>query len=107
MPTQKPQRPQQRARVIAPVADDFVQRQLADASQRAADQLHDRNGVFVSLIVGANTITHGLGRKPRGVAVTPTVADASWAYALTRADAKQATVTCVGVAQPNAYVEFS
>lgn len=107
MPDHRPSRPSTRSRNLAPVADDFTQRQLSDATQRAADQIRDRNGLYVSLAVGVNVINHGLGRKPRGAQVTPTVANATWAYALTSADTKQATLTCIGVAQPNAYVEFS
>lgn len=106
MPARAPQRPQTRPRVIAPVADDFVARQLSDASQRAADQLHDRSIRTVDLIVGDNVINHGLGRKPLAVSITPTVANAGWAWALTKADGRQATITCIGIAQPGAAVEF-
>lgn len=59
----------------------------------------------ITLNVGANKVNHGLGRKAQGVRITPTVADATWAWALTLADDKQVTITCVGVAQPNAFVE--
>jgi hypothetical protein len=51
-------------------------------------------------------INHGLGRKPVGATVTPTVADATWAWSLKAgATSSQMTLTCVGVAQPGAAVE--
>lgn len=110
MPAQRPVRPATRARVVAPVNGDemspLAQRMLADSVQRTADQLRDRAVVVRDLFVGANVINHGLGRKPRGAAVSPTVANATWAWALTAADARQATITCIGVAQPGAAVEF-
>jgi hypothetical protein len=37
--------------------------------------------------------------------VTPTVADATWAWAMTAADAKQVTITTIGVPQTNAVIE--
>ena len=59
----------------------------------------------ITLVVGINVVNHGLGRTPKGATVTPTVADASFAWALTTADNGTATITVVGVKQPNAYVE--
>ena len=109
MPAKRPTRPAVRPRVLAPVTGDvtsFTQRLIADSASRASDQLHDRSSTVVNLVVGANVINHGLGRKPRGAQITPSVADATWAFALTAADDRQATITCVGVAQPNAFVEF-
>lgn len=105
MPTQKPQPPRPRPRQIAPTSGDASERQVIQASQRAADQLRDRSSVVTSLAVGDNVINHGLGRKPTGATVTPTVADATWAWALKSADSSQMTITCIGVAQPNAAVE--
>jgi hypothetical protein len=106
MPAQRPQRPATRARVMAP-ADDYDTRMLSDAAQQTADQIRDRSRVVVNLVVGANVVTHRLGRAPTVVAITPTVADATWAWALTAKDARQATITCVGVAQPGASLEFA
>lgn len=60
----------------------------------------------VSLVVGSNVISHGLGRKPNGATVTPTVADATFAWAMTAVDNRQATIAVVGVPQPRAYVEI-
>lgn len=59
----------------------------------------------VSLAVGTNRISHGLGRVARGATVTPmTSADATFAWAMTAADAMTAVITVVGVAQ-KAFVE--
>ena len=111
MPATKPVRPMPRPRIVTPAAGDdynpLTQRQTTEGAQRAADQLRDRSGQVVSLAIGANVMNHNLGRKPSSVAITPTVADATWAWALTAADAGQATITCVGVAQPGAFVEFA
>lgn len=59
----------------------------------------------VSLVVGLNVVSHGLNRTPKGATVTPTVADATFAWAMTAADNGTATIKVVGVNQPNAYVE--
>lgn len=109
MPAKRPVRPDTRARVLAPVngsVTPFTQRLIVDASQRSANQLRDRNGVLVDLKVGSNIVNHGLGRKPDGATVTPTVADPSWAWALSSRDERQITIICTGVAQPGAFVEF-
>lgn len=83
----------------------FAMRQVAQLAQRSADQLRDRAMLVVDLVVGATTIVHQLGRKPTGATVTPTVANATWAWALTLSTKTQAVITCVGVAQPGATVE--
>lgn len=109
MPAKKPQRPPTRPRVVAPVTGDevtpFSQRLLADATQRAADQLRDRTSLTVDLVVGDNVINHRLGRQPSGATITPSVADATWAWAMKAASTSQVTLTCIGVAQPKARVE--
>lgn len=105
----KPQRPPARPRMTSPTSSvdvtPFSQRLIADASQRAADQLRDRAVLQVDLKVGDNVINHGLGRKPRGATVTPSVADASWAWSLRSPTTTQVTLTCVGVPQPGAVIE--
>jgi hypothetical protein len=105
MGAQKPIRPVARARQFAPVSGDVQTRQVIQSAQRAADQLRDRTVVVADLVVGDTTLNHGLGRKPRGATVTPTVANAAWAWALKSATRSQMTLTCVGVAQPGATVE--
>lgn len=92
---------------VADAATDRALRQLADA----VDQLQSvpAGQSFVhDLAIGANVIPHGLGRNPRGVSVTPTMADASFAWALDRSAPhfdRQVVITVVGVAQPGALVE--
>jgi hypothetical protein len=105
MPTSRPARPTSRPRQFAPVSGDAQTRQIIQSAQRAADQLRDRSVVTVDLIVGDNVINHGLGRKPSGATVTPTVANAAWAWSLKSATGSQMTLTCIGVAQPGATVE--
>jgi hypothetical protein len=84
-----------------------------DAAQRLTQQLADkqqaaqrRSSVTVDLVVGDNTVTHRLGTRPRGAHLTPTVADASFAWALKSRDERQAVITVVGVDQPGAELEF-
>lgn len=60
----------------------------------------------VNLVVGANVLNHGLGRRPLGANVSPTVADAGFAAAMTSANDKQVTITVIGIAQSNAAVEL-
>lgn len=113
MPANKPKRPEARARMVAQQvgADlksvDRAIAPIADAVSRLDGATKTSSIVVVSLVVGANRVAHNLGRKPRAANVTPTVADATFAWALTAADDKLATITVVGVAQPNAAVEVS
>jgi len=79
---------------------------LVDAVTRMEQQLPSRAVAVVDLAAGATTINHGLGRRPRGASVTPTVADATFAWAMTSANEKQAVITCVGTTQPGATVEL-
>lgn len=67
----------------------------------------ERSKATATLTAGANTVTHGLGRTPTACHVTPTTADATFAYALTSADDKQAVITTVGGTQTDAVLEFS
>jgi len=109
MAAKKPAPPPVRPRVFAPTSGEvtpFTQRQIAEGAQRSSSQVKDRSGTPVDLKSGANVVNHGLGRKPRGITVTPTVLDAAWAYALTSSDDRQATITCAGSDQPGAFVEF-
>lgn len=66
-----------------------------------------RSKATATLVAGANTVAHGLGRTPTACHVTPTTADATFAYALTSADDKQAVITTVGGTQTDAVLEFS
>lgn len=79
--------------------------ELAAGLDAATARIKDRDHTTVTLPVGATRVPHGLGRKAIGCSVTPTTADASWAWAMTAADDKTVTVTTIGVAQANAVVE--
>jgi hypothetical protein len=108
MPATKPQRPASRARQTAPTSGDisaFALRQVSQAAQRAADQLRDRVVLTRDLVVGDTIITHGLGRTPTGCNITPTVASASWAWALKTKSPTQLTITTIGVNQPGVVIE--
>ncbi len=111
MPARKPQRPATRAQLIGRAGDvkpEDLPRWLADV-QRAVTSLEgrakDRAAIVADLFVGDTVITHGLGRTPAGASVTPTTASAAWAWAVTAKDAKQLTITTVGVDQLAATVE--
>jgi hypothetical protein len=113
MPAVKPQRPQQRQQLQTGTLIDAdpakVSRHLSDlvtAVDATARRTADRTVVTADLVVGDNRIAHGLGRPARGATVTPTVADASFAWALTGGDTKQAVITVIGVAQSKATVEL-
>ena len=84
-------------------AADRLTDQLSDAATRQAARL--RASVTVDLVVGDNTVNHRLGIVPRGCSLMPTVADATFAWALKTRDDKQVVITVVGVAQPNAVIE--
>lgn len=78
---------------------------LATAVQRTESTAKDRTRITVDLAVGANHVNHGLGRPAIGVTLTPTVADASFAWAMTASDSQQITVTVIGVPQPKCPLE--
>jgi hypothetical protein len=89
--------PASRAKRVAPRAQ--IVGHSADTKE-SAERLLD------TLVVGSNRIVHNLGRKPIGATITPTVADASFAWALGSSDDRIAIITIVGVAQPKATIEF-
>jgi hypothetical protein len=80
--------------------------ELATAHEDLTRNVPERSSMTVNLAVGANIMNHGLGGKPRGASVSPTVADVTFAWAMTAADDKQATITVLNIAQPNAGIEY-
>lgn len=113
MPPQKLTRPRQRQQLQTGTLIDGdpkkIGRHLSDLATAVQDtqrRISDRTVQTVNLVVGNNLINHGLGRPARGATVTPTAADASFAWALAATDDKQATIAVVGVNQPNSTVEF-
>ena len=111
MPAKRPQRPILHpahvgtAGDIKPAEVPRVIGKMSDALKLALGRIRDRVVLTVDLAVGANRLNHDLGRTPDGVHITPTTADATWAWALTSKDAKQIVITTVGVAQTGATVE--
>jgi hypothetical protein len=72
------------------------------------DAARKRDVIEFDLVVGTNKVQHGLGRPVAGYTITPTVADATFAHAIDRANPRPdltVWIVVVGVAQPNALVE--
>ncbi len=99
------------------VVQQVVGHQVSDSD--AADRMNDalvaqvntatvseRSIIVMDLAVGANTVNHGLGAAARGCNVTPTVADATYAWSFAVSGQRQAIITVVGVAQPGATLEI-
>ena len=109
MTANKPKRPgtrdRQRPFVATGASLTRAVTDLSKAAARAEAKARDRSTVVVDLIVGENVVRHGLGRAPTGAQVTPTVADATFAWALTATTVSLMSITVVGVAQPGATVE--
>lgn len=80
--------------------------ELATSQDGMARQIGARSSMTIDLAIGANVVNHGLGGKPRGCSVSPTVADVTFAWAMTSADDKQATISVLNVAQPSAGLDF-
>lgn len=100
-------RPSQLVSVPA-VADPATARAvdaLADAVQTLQTQ-RTRFQTAFDLTVGVNRVPHGLGRKAVGCTVTPTVADATFAWAFSSSDDRVAIITVIGSDQPACPVEF-
>lgn len=91
------------------VEDETTQRAL-DVQRDAITKLQTRNAVQiieVDLAIGINAVRHSLGRVPVAVNVTPTVADAAFAWCLDKDNSiadRQVLIEVIGRAQPNATV---
>lgn len=99
--------PQGVRRLSPQLAGDDIARAVSDlaASVQAQEQRGGRQSLSADLAVGANRVNHELGRKPRGCSVTPTIADATFGWALTSATSTQLVITVVGTGQPGASIE--
>lgn len=109
MPARRPQAIKARSGLIAgSVADAATSRALDDVAAAIGklEERYTRSKRTVDLVVGTNRVAHGLGRIPAGANLTPTVADASFAWAMSEPTARTVTITVVGVAQPGAGLEF-
>lgn len=108
MPANKSKRAPQTRQLVSHQSDDpdAVSRSIdAIAAQLVPSTRKERDSQVVNLAVGANVLRHKLGRTPTGAAVTPTTADATFAWALTAKSATTVTITTVGVAQTAATLE--
>jgi hypothetical protein len=109
VPASRAKRVAPRAQIVGHSADtkESAERLLDTLVENAArTEALPRASRTVDLVVGSNRIVHNLGRKPIGATITPTVADASFAWALGSSDDRIAIITIVGVAQPKATIEF-
>lgn len=101
------------ARVIAADVDDPATARAIGALSTATQDLQAQAGLEVvatDLVVGANIVRHNLGRAPRFVQITPTVADASFGWAWIRTTPhpdRQVRIDVIGVDQPGAAVIVS
>ncbi len=96
------------ARVVDAHADDQAgtERMLDQLTQAAErNRTAPRTQMTVDLVVGVNRIAHRLGRRAMGANVTPTVADATFAWSFAPDGDKFAIITVVGVDQPAAPLE--
>jgi hypothetical protein len=98
-------RPEVKPALLAQTTDDRAVNDLGERLRQLTSRTGGRVQLVADLVVGANVINHGLGRRAVGVNLTPTAASAAFAWAMTAADAKQVTITVVGVAQPKASLE--
>ncbi len=78
--------------------------QLTQAAERNANSPRSRR--VVDLAIGANRVVTNLGRRATGCTLTPTVADATFAWSFAPDGDKAATITIVGAAQPACPLEF-
>lgn len=102
-------RPVPRARVIEAHGD------TPEGVERALDQLYaaadralpvPRSVRVVDLVVGENRIVTNLGRRAQGVTLSPTVADATFAWSCAIDGDTSVVITVVGSAQPSCPVEI-
>jgi hypothetical protein len=109
MPATRVTRPKVRTALIgASVADPATDRALTDAGDAIArlEASGTRSAVVRDFAIGSNRVPHGLGRKPRGASLTPTVADAAFAWAMASADERFVVINVIGAAQPGACLEL-
>jgi len=93
---------------VASVEDSVTQRAL-DVVVGAVQDLQTegkRATVVADLVIGENRITTNLGRRARGMALTPTVADAMFAWSFAIDNDTEVIVTVIGEAQPACPMEI-
>jgi hypothetical protein len=114
MAGRRPQPILAKARAVATNLDDATTSRAVDEVRAAAQTALDRRSFYivpkVDLVVGTNAVPHSLGRAPVFVSVMPTVADATYAWAVHTNNPhpdRQVLIDVVGVAQPGASVFVS
>lgn len=108
MPARRPKRPPPRLQVASQAIDNFetADRVIADlADQVVRQDTLRRSAVIIDLAIGSNRVIHNLGRLPIGATLTPTVADATFAWAVSAKDERTITIDVIGAAQPQATIE--
>lgn len=108
MPPRRLKRPPPRAQVATPAITtlEAADRAITEIADRvAARDTLGRSAVIADLEIGSNRVIHNLGRSPIGAAVTPTVADATFAWAVSAKDERTITIDVIGAAQPKATIE--
>lgn len=115
MTIRAPQRPRLVRQIAAAQTDpdratsSAVDQVSAELARIGGLAVLDRQTFTADLVVGLNKINHSLRRAPRGYTLTATVADATFAHALTTSGnsqpARQIWITVVGVDQPRAVIE--
>jgi hypothetical protein len=109
MAARRPVPPRTRAGLMPiKVQDSATDRALDELATGVArmQSVGDRIPITTDLAIGDNVISHGLGRIPNGVNLTPTVADATFAWALTSSDERKVVINVIGAAQPGAGLEI-
>lgn len=93
------------------IADPTVNRVL-DGMRSAIVDVQSTSSVFdttADLVVGVNAVKHSLGRAVKAVVLTPTVADATFAWAIVTNNPhpdRQVLINVIGVGQPGALLRF-
>jgi hypothetical protein len=120
MPARKARQIRPALRIVTP--DTGPADGSGDATERAVTELGRAVDLLVTapilqllvadLVVGLNRVPHALGRAPRSLTVTPTVASSSFSAAYdpgrdgNPAPHREVWITLTGVAQPRAQILF-
>lgn len=88
---------------------DQIQRAIQESEQAIrASMAAEWRIIDADLVIGRNKLSHGLGRAPRFVLIQPTVASASFGWAINLVDNPvpelQAWIDVIGADQPGAKV---
>lgn len=105
-------RPVARPRMVGAAAAGVIDQAAARAldQQREAIAALERRAapgqvLEADLAAGTVVLAHRLGRVPAFVTVAPSVADATFAWAVAARTKTTVSIACVGAAQPGALVE--